>query len=237
MPETTNNNQNQNSWLPDKLASIQLHTQQVAKSENGWKEETHQKMADLKKLAVSPEAGTNEGISKLEEGFGNLGMPGVRDTNDAINQLDRREEAMFEERSLRGQGKSYTSLEPRQKQEAEARIYNGVNFRNDWYNVCDYIRTNKQRFEVEPTTPIGKEILRQLQIITGNEIRLILARNPQIGIDFKDNNKIIELTDKIIKDPDFISLLNNEDLVPNTTRIKIEIEKRLTKYHETSGNI
>lgn len=215
------------AWLPEEITSIQLHAQQVAKSENGWKEETHQELADLKKLATSPEAGTTEGITKLEEGFGKFGMPGVRDTGLALDQLDKREEAMFEERALREQGKSYLSLNPQEKQEADARILNGYNFRKDWSWVYDYARVNGQKFESAPTTPIGKEIFRQLQTMVGNEVRLAAARDQHLGLDFKDNPKIVQITDQILNDPSFISILNQEGVIPNSSRIKYEIKKRI----------
>lgn len=234
--DQTTKTQDKSGWLPDEMASIQLHAQQVAKSENGWKEETHQKMADLKKLATSPEAGTDEGMSKIEKGFGKFGMPGVRDTGIALDQLDKREEAMFEERSLREQGKSYSSLNPQERQEADARVYNGSNFRKDWFGVYDYARVNGQKFESAPTTPFGKEIFRQLQTMVGNEIRLTAVREPRLGLDYKDNPKIVEITDQILNDPAFISTLNQEGTMPNTSRIKFEIKKRIPT-DEIAGNL
>ncbi|MCX6811479.1 MAG: hypothetical protein NT039_02185 [Candidatus Berkelbacteria bacterium] len=237
LQDQTTETQDKSGWLPEEMASIQLHAQQVAKSENGWKEETHQKMADLKKLATSPEAGTSEGMSKLEEDFGNLGMPGIRNTGVALDQLDRREEAMFEERTLRDQGTSYTNLDPQQKQQAEARIYNGVNFRKDWFGVYDYTRVNGQKFDSAPTTPVGKEILRQLQTMVGNEVRLAAAREPRLGLDYKDNPRIVKITDQILNDPAFISTLNQEGTIPNTSKIKYEIKKRIPTQYETPGNL
>ena len=234
--DQTTETQDKSGWLSDEMASIQLHAQQVAKSENGWKEETHQKMADLKKLATSPEAGTDEGISKLEQGFGNLGMPGVRDTGIALDQLDKREEVMFEERALREQGKSYSSLNPQERQEADARMYNGLNFRKDWFGVYDYARINEQKFESVPTTPVGKEILRQLQTMVGNEIRLAAARNKSLGLDYNNNAKIVEITDRMLNDPAFISMLNQEGVVPNTSNIKFEIKKRIP-INDLKGNL
>jgi len=223
--------QNQkNSWLSEKLGEIKMHANQIAKTENGWQKENHQKILEIRRLALSSEPTIPEGAEKMEESLRNLGMPGIQDTGIALDQLDKREEAMFEERALRRQGKSYLNLNPQEKEQAEARIYNGKNHRKDWFGVYDYARANGQKFEVMPTSPTSREIQRRL-----NEIRLTAARNPQLGLNYKDNPKITNLSDKIMADPEFISVLNQEGIMPNTSRIKFEIEKRIKK-NDAQGN-
>lgn len=222
--------QNQgDSWLPEELADIKIHAEQVAKTQSGWKKENHQPISEIRKLALSPEVGSPEGAGKMEESLKNLGMPGIRDSGVAVDQLDKREEAMFEERNLREQGETYLNLNFQDKERATARIYNGNGYRKDWFGVRDYARSNGQKFEIAPVSPIGKEIQRQLKIMVDNEIRLAAARNPKLGLDYKDNSKVSNLSDKIITDPEFISTLNQEGIMPNTTRIKFEIERRIKK--------
>lgn len=240
MPEQNNLNQNQakNPWLPSEVDDIKLHAGRVAQTETGWQKNKHQEIAEIRELAASPKMKSDEGVFELELRMRNLGMPGVNSAGRAFNILDKREEAMMEERALREQGQSYSTLGDPQKQEAEARIYNGNNFRESWQGLYDYAQINHQRFEDAPTSPESKTIKRGMETLVDNEIRLAAARDPRLGLNYKDNQAVTQLSAKIANDPEFIKFLNGEkSYFPNTTNIKFEIEKRIKAQNETSGNI
>lgn len=215
-------------WLPEELAEIKLHADQVAKTETGWQEDKHQEISEVRDLATSPKMNSAEGTQELELRMRNLGMPGIDYSGRALDQLDKREEAMMEERALRGQDQSYLKLSDEQRKQAEARIYNGYNFRRSWQNIYDYAQINHLGFETIPTTPESKTIKRGLEIMLDNEIRLAAARDARLGLNYKDNQKITEISSKIANDPEFIKFLNGEKgYFPNTTNIKFEIKKRI----------
>lgn len=222
MPDIINNNQDQ----PEEMATIEIHLDQVAKTQNGWSRESFEHISELRKLANSPEVTTFEGASKMEVGLKNIGMPGILNSGFAVDQLSMREEAMFEEQALREQKKSYLNLNPPAKEEALARTYNGYTFRKDWQMTFDLARANGQQFEIEPTSPIGQRIQAWLKIMVNNEIRLIAARNPKLNLDYHDDAKINSISDQIIADPEFIKLLNEEkNNPPDITKIIFFIEK------------
>ncbi|MBU2595559.1 hypothetical protein KJ713_01845 [Patescibacteria group bacterium] len=240
MDQNLNNRNNQptqndssNSWLPKEIGEIKLHANQIAKTESGWQKDRHQEIKEIRELASSPKIKSEEGAMELELRMRNIGMPGINYSGKALDQLDKREEAMVEERALRQQGMSYAGLNDQERQQAEARMYNGYNFRRDWQGIYDYSQINHQQFEAMPTTPLSKEIKRGLETMISNEIRLSAARDSRLGLDYQDHQKVAKLSREISDDPEFIRFLNGEkSYFPNTTNIKFEIEKRIKGQRE-----
>jgi hypothetical protein len=223
--------------IDNDFAQAQNQLRQVSLSESGWKKELHQQMNEIRELADSPKAITDDGIATIELLMRNLGMPSVTFSGKALDLLDKREEAMFEERSLREQGKSYQTLGNKEKQEAENRVYNGIQFRNDWRRLYDFAKNSDYRFGTKPTTPTGQTIQEALLTMTENEIRLAAVRESSLELNFSDSENVKEIATRIINNAEFLKILSLEKATsPNVTNIKFEIKKRILT-NETAGNL
>jgi hypothetical protein len=73
--------------------------------------------------------------------------------------------------------------------------------------------------------------------MVANEIRLAIARDPRMGLDYTDSKMVSDLSAKISDEPEFIKFLNEEkSYFPNTTNIKFEIKKRIPT-NDLKGNL